>query len=827
MTRNQRFLDKMHLYKQDLLNIEGNVPIQQIDPYKLTDPWEQSIDTVFQLLRQEIIHRNRIKTLMYTYYLGELLSFRTLPRMSWLDYVQQNDISDEYRYYLGAMRTYKVFQDDREQIYRTNYLSLYVMARMSKNNFDNNFMPFVQAIRDISLFGIDNNTVQFLNRKQKFPKCTSQEWKEYNIMKSLYDFHLKKRTIANIDWYQLFVKWSEQINSIIELHNKLINIYTKDHKFNERELRAWSTFLRAAGAYNMTPWLYKKSQYQFWSKSSDPKQDHELLIQLYKMGFLINNPNSKNSTQTFWKCFSNVLEDNKKNRNGKRRVLSIVADNFNYEELQENLSVGRHIISESRKHARTNGYGAPPLDKPIFHRTKFTSEQLQQFEIFFSTKEYVNMSSYKTDNTSGLPVLYLQDCKQALWKKFHERFPNGMQRTSFMTRLDGKRFVYKENLGGLCSECNECGYQVFANIEELINFNITNLAFRNELISEVQNLRRYLRRDYAKHLKVTQSGIAIHDHYLSHCLRYAFGNCQESHPDICTNCENLFIFFKNLKENLPSNLHSNLDEFQKRLIAFMSHHARKTYLNAQLPAALSELEFDDVLIIVDYKMRINPKKARETKDEWFGKRGWTLLSILLYTKNQDTNNIDIDAFDYWSGDTKQNAWFTTSSLHGVVETLEKKSKNITVISDNGGHYHNTELMIILSHWKEWYDICIKKWIFLEADIEKVISNLSGTHVANLQPNHERENEKQKLGTIPGIRNWNEFTWIYNGEEAGHIYARPLPKFGKLNKFSPAYSTPQKSWNISNIICQENDKNTEKKEDELESIVRVPQKRSES
>ncbi|RHZ77092.1 hypothetical protein Glove_186g159 [Diversispora epigaea] len=51
--------------------------------------------------------------------------------MSWLDYVQQNDISDEYRYYLGAIRTYKVFQDDREQIYRTNYLSLYVMARMN------------------------------------------------------------------------------------------------------------------------------------------------------------------------------------------------------------------------------------------------------------------------------------------------------------------------------------------------------------------------------------------------------------------------------------------------------------------------------------------------------------------------------------------------------------------------------------------------------------------------------------------------------------------------------------------------------------------------
>ena len=117
-------------------------------------------------------------------------------------------------------------------------------------------------------------------------------------------------------------------------------------------------------------------------------------------------------------------------------------------------------------------------------------------------------------------------------------------------------------------------------------------------------------------------------------------------------CENLFIFFKNLKDHLPLNLHGNLDEYQKKLVAFMSHHARKIYLNAQLPATLSQLNSDEALIIVDYKMRINPKKARETKDEWFGKRGWTLHSVLLYTRNQHTNNFDINAFDHWSGDTK-------------------------------------------------------------------------------------------------------------------------------------------------------------------------------
>jgi hypothetical protein len=47
----------------------------------------------------------------------------------------------------------------------------------------------------------------------------------------------------------------------------------------------------------------------------------------------------KNSTPIFWQCFNNALADNKKNCDGKRRILSIIADDFTYKELQENLGV--------------------------------------------------------------------------------------------------------------------------------------------------------------------------------------------------------------------------------------------------------------------------------------------------------------------------------------------------------------------------------------------------------------------------------------------------------------------------------------------------------
>ena len=72
-------------------------------------------------------------------------------------------------------------------------------------------------------------------------------------MKLLFDFHLKRRTIINIDWYQLFVKWKEQESPLIELNIEMQKIHTENYQFSMRELAAWQSFLRAAGAHNVTP----------------------------------------------------------------------------------------------------------------------------------------------------------------------------------------------------------------------------------------------------------------------------------------------------------------------------------------------------------------------------------------------------------------------------------------------------------------------------------------------------------------------------------------------------------------------------------------------
>jgi len=103
-----------------------------------------------------------------------------------------------------------------------------------------------------------------------------------------------------------------------------------------------------------------------------------------------------------------------------------------------------------------------------------------------------------------------------------------------------------------------------------------------------------------------------------------------------------------------------------------------------------ELDERGAVFLVDYKMKILPQSARETKQDFYGKKGWTLHSILVYTKSgKDSSQIDIEAFDHWACDAKQDAWFTASSLHGVIEVLDKKPEWLSIISDNGPHYHNS------------------------------------------------------------------------------------------------------------------------------------------
>jgi hypothetical protein len=242
-------------------------------------------------------------------------------------------------------------------------------------------------------------------------------------------------------------------------------------------------------------------------------------------------------------------------------------------------------------------------------------------------------------------------------------------------------------------------------------------------------IRRHIKREFERDLSVNIDGKPKHNPCISHCLAYSLGVCKELHTSVCSNCENLWLIFEQLREYVGEDHFELLLVSQDKLIYYMAHLVRKVYLNAQFEAYLKELDQNGALIIVDYKMKVLRKSSRETKEDFFGKRGWTLHTVLLFTKGVN-DQLDVRAFDHWSDDQHQDAYFTASSLHAVITSLEKKPRWVTFISNNGAHYHNSELMVILSYWFDWYQVEVKKWLFLEPGEAKTMIDSHHAQVCN-------------------------------------------------------------------------------------------------
>ena len=70
---------------------------------------------------------------------------------------------------------------------------------------------------------------------------------------------------------------------------------------------------------------------------------------LYESGFLNASPEPHNPKQdandgeVFWDCFYKSLQANKKGYNGRKRILSIIAENFSYKVLMDKLKVSIRI----------------------------------------------------------------------------------------------------------------------------------------------------------------------------------------------------------------------------------------------------------------------------------------------------------------------------------------------------------------------------------------------------------------------------------------------------------------------------------------------------
>jgi hypothetical protein len=114
---------------------------------------------------------------------------------------------------------------------------------------------YLKKHKGIDLFGINQSQVQsFIQMICVVPKCLPEEWNIANKMEPLWNYHLRKCTLASVPWNEFFIEWYNDKKTIIEITTALKKIYPPNHEFKEREMRAWRAMLSHAGCTNITPY---------------------------------------------------------------------------------------------------------------------------------------------------------------------------------------------------------------------------------------------------------------------------------------------------------------------------------------------------------------------------------------------------------------------------------------------------------------------------------------------------------------------------------------------------------------------------------------------
>lgn len=135
--------------KQDVLMF-GSFTIQQIPcPYDILDNWEISMQSVYTKFKEKGRSRNRIMTMVYAFYVGELINLSITPREKWLEFAELKQIKREHHFYKGITRVYDLFKSNVEQIYRTSYLSYRKLLNMKAYEY-RELTTYHQSISEIN-----------------------------------------------------------------------------------------------------------------------------------------------------------------------------------------------------------------------------------------------------------------------------------------------------------------------------------------------------------------------------------------------------------------------------------------------------------------------------------------------------------------------------------------------------------------------------------------------------------------------------------------------------------------------------------------------------
>src|SRR6266540_898141 len=201
--------------------------------------------------------------------------------------------------------------------------------------------PFFPTYNADDLFGFNNKTVCQMRNSLT---CNRSSWENENIMQSMYIRYLSHS--FGKDLFLRLKKELIQCESVIVNYDELLeNAEVEWQQLSQQQKSALKQFLVAIGCTEIDD--DDDDNIVYWGISGNSKKDIATFTTL-KTHFYQSVQSDCNYetdiSDKFWKCFKTSIEQNKREYEGKTRILSIIANSFTYSELTSNLNVSFEAI---------------------------------------------------------------------------------------------------------------------------------------------------------------------------------------------------------------------------------------------------------------------------------------------------------------------------------------------------------------------------------------------------------------------------------------------------------------------------------------------------
>lgn len=153
----------------------------------------------------------------------------------------------------------------------------------------------------------------------------------------------------------------------------------------------------------------------------------------------------------------------------RRRLLSIVANQFPYTYLQSKFGCSSNTITAAKVHAILFGRGGVPPADLKFLRQRVSQEVLESLTDFFSRSDISRLSSCMNVLADGkeAAVHYWLDTVKTTIDQYLLEFPEGVKRTYIYTHLPSN-FRTNTMLAGWCNICDEYGHGNVDSMKQLV-----------------------------------------------------------------------------------------------------------------------------------------------------------------------------------------------------------------------------------------------------------------------------------------------------------------------------------------------------------------------